>query len=115
MKYERLTIRNSDGSVSQPTHSTFEKVFNRLAELEDDLESGKIMRLPCKAGDTVYCIYQMYDGRIECFDEKVLYIEVRKNNHIEVVTLKTFLEKATRIKVCYTREEAKARLKELQK
>lgn len=32
---ERLTIRNSDGSVSQPTHSTFEKVFNRLAEYED--------------------------------------------------------------------------------
>lgn len=32
---ERLTIRNTDGSVSQPTHSTFEKVFNRLAEYED--------------------------------------------------------------------------------
>ena len=32
---KRLTIRNSDGSVSQPTHSTFEKVFNRLAEYED--------------------------------------------------------------------------------
>ena len=31
----RLTIRNSDGSVSQPTHSTFEKVFNKLAEYED--------------------------------------------------------------------------------
>lgn len=27
---ERLTIRNTDGSVSQPTHSTFEKVFNNL-------------------------------------------------------------------------------------
>ena len=40
MKYERLTIRNSDGSVSQPTHSTFEKVFNRLAELEDKIEQG---------------------------------------------------------------------------
>lgn len=32
---ERLTIRNTDGSVSQPTHSTFEKVFIRLAEYED--------------------------------------------------------------------------------
>ena len=32
---DRLTIRNSDGSISQPTHSTFEKVFNRLAEYED--------------------------------------------------------------------------------
>ena len=32
---KRLTIRNSDGSVSQPTNSTFEKVFIRLAEYED--------------------------------------------------------------------------------
>ncbi len=32
---ERITIRNSDGSVSQPTHTTFEKIFNRLAEYED--------------------------------------------------------------------------------
>lgn len=41
---KRLTIRNSDGSVSQPTHSTFEKVFNRLADYEDiGLEPQEIM------------------------------------------------------------------------
>ncbi len=32
---ERLTIRNSDGSVSQPTTTTVEEVFYRLAEYED--------------------------------------------------------------------------------
>lgn len=32
---ERLTIRNSDGSVSQPTNTTVEAVFCRLAEYED--------------------------------------------------------------------------------
>ena len=32
---KRLTIRNSDGSVSQPIDSTVEKVFNKLAEYED--------------------------------------------------------------------------------
>ena len=43
----RLTIRNSDGTVSQPTHSTFEKVFNRLSEYEDTgLEPDEI--LTCK-------------------------------------------------------------------
>ena len=56
MKYERLTIRNSDGSVSQPTHSTFGKVFYRLAEIEDDLESGKLVRLPCKVSQDLYYI-----------------------------------------------------------
>lgn len=51
---KRLTIRNSDGSVSQPTHSTFEKVFNRLAEYEDMEEQGLLLKIPCKVGDRVY-------------------------------------------------------------
>ena len=43
---KRLTIRNSDGFVSQPTNSTFEKVFNRLAEYEDTgLEPVEIKNL----------------------------------------------------------------------
>lgn len=32
---ERLTIRNSDGTVSQPTGTTVEAVFYRLADYED--------------------------------------------------------------------------------
>lgn len=32
---ERLTIRNSDGTVSQPTSATIEDVFYRLAAYED--------------------------------------------------------------------------------
>lgn len=32
---KRLTIRNSDGSVSQPTTTTFEVVMYRLAAYED--------------------------------------------------------------------------------
>ena len=35
MTFERLTIRNSDGTVSQPTKTTIESVFYRLAEYED--------------------------------------------------------------------------------
>lgn len=35
---ERLTIKNSDNTYSQPTDTTFEIVFNRLGELEDILE-----------------------------------------------------------------------------
>ena len=39
---ERLTMRNSDGSYSQPTHTTFEAMFYRLAEVEDFLEDTGI-------------------------------------------------------------------------
>lgn len=35
---ERLTMRNRDGSYSQPTHTTFEAMFYRLAEFEDFME-----------------------------------------------------------------------------
>lgn len=37
---ERLTIRNSDGSYSQPTHTTFEKMFYKLASFEDFMEDN---------------------------------------------------------------------------
>jgi hypothetical protein len=32
---ERLTIRNSDGSVSQPTSTTIQAVYEKLAAYED--------------------------------------------------------------------------------
>ena len=35
---ERLTIKNSDNTYSQPTDTTFEMVFNKLGELEDIME-----------------------------------------------------------------------------
>lgn len=36
---ERLTIKNNDGSYSQPTKTTFEKLFYKVAEFEDFMES----------------------------------------------------------------------------
>ena len=102
MKYERLTIRNSDGSVSQPTHSTFERVFNRLAELEDKMEQGVMIELPCKVDSEIYIVDYLIDDE----DKKHYYI--RKS---------TFHPKwidEWRNMFCLTREEAEKKLKELQ-
>ena len=38
---ERLTMKNSDGTYSQPTHTTFEKMFYKLAEFEDFMEENE--------------------------------------------------------------------------
>ena len=38
MKMERLTIKNSDGTYSQPTHTSFNNLFDKLSKLEDVLE-----------------------------------------------------------------------------
>lgn len=42
---ERLTIKNSDGSYSQPTDTKFHEIFNKLGELEDVLEKYGIDNL----------------------------------------------------------------------
>lgn len=50
---DRLTIRNSDGSVSQPTHSTVEKIFDRLAAYEDTgLTPEEIVKMSTAWEDT---------------------------------------------------------------
>lgn len=66
---ERLTMRNSDGSVSQPTRTSVEAVFYRLADYEDigltpeEIRcllqigaGGPYKKLPCREGDPVWWI-----------------------------------------------------------
>lgn len=63
MNYKRLTIRHPnndyitiDETKQLPNNEQTEKVINRLAELEDKIEQGTLVELPCKVGDTVYKI-----------------------------------------------------------
>ena len=67
MKYERLTERN-EGDVTInckqceyheklmicTDYSCIDSLKNRLAELEDKIENGTMVELPCKVGDTVW-------------------------------------------------------------
>ena len=60
---ERLTMRNRDGSYSQPTHTTFEAMFYRLAEFEDFMEANKF--------DNINELQNALNGKFEgFFDEK---------------------------------------------
>lgn len=60
MAYERLTERQDDGTVKylggdKDTLATaYEKLKYRLCELEDKIESGQAVVLPCKVGDKFY-------------------------------------------------------------
>lgn len=65
MEYKRLTFRyeSVDGTkqvgYSEKLIPCFNKqamILNRLAELEDKIENGTLVELPCKVGDTVYKI-----------------------------------------------------------
>lgn len=79
---ERMTIRNSDGSVSQPTDLKWAEALDRLAAYEDAgpidrlLElaeadkDGRLVVLPCKVGDTVWItgsVRRLYSEKVRTF------------------------------------------------
>ena len=56
-------MRNSDGSYSQPTHTTFEAMFYKLAEFEDFMEANKF--------ENIKELQNALNGKFEgFFDEK---------------------------------------------
>lgn len=52
---ERLTERNANGTVVFSCDDAA-KIAIKLCELEDKIEQGKIVELPCEIGETVYHI-----------------------------------------------------------
>lgn len=80
-----------------------QKCFDRLGQLEDKLENGTLIELPCKVGDTVYEVgtdLKIHQSKIK----NIIY----DTNGI------AFDERAIHETVFLTKEEAEARLKELQ-
>ena len=63
--YKRVTIRHEDGSHSfmydyNATTRQIKILLDRLAELEDEIEDGTLVKLPCKVGDTIYEVFKNY-------------------------------------------------------
>ena len=69
MEYKRLTRRNEDGTTwvkcavcdiqdkcDFTKETCCQELQDRLAKLEDKIEKGTLIELPCKVGDTVYKI-----------------------------------------------------------
>lgn len=83
--YKRLTKRKDDGSwgwaddIAKSCHYiSADRLGDRLCELEDKIEKGLLVELPCKEGDIVYFVnWYRPTPRIEAF--KVNHLEVNKN------------------------------------
>lgn len=95
-------------------------LFNKLKEYEDFEEQGLLLKLPCKVKDTVYAVYRTCkreDGvEIHC-----LYNEIEPKCKRECVKVVkdvefrlSFLDGYFGNAVFLTREEAEAKLKELE-
>ena len=55
---------------------TYEEIYKKLTEYENLEEQGLLLRLPCKVGDTVYCLTS---GSTKIVDCTVLWIEKHQN------------------------------------
>ena len=91
-------------------------IINRLAELENKIENGTLVELPCKVGDKIWYISmlwrdgkfagEIYDANVDGFyiSDGLIQIEDDIIYHYHNYGEEVFL----------TREEAEAKLKELQ-
>ena len=126
MKYERLTericgavtIKGEYGDTISFFDRESNRVIDRLAELEDKIEQGTLIELPCKVGDTLYIVgftsnkYGIFRGV-----QSVEIGNIAVNQEGEFLT--DIGEYTTDLRIIgksiyLTREEAEKRLRELQ-
>lgn len=108
---ERLThkARYEAGYKANKNVSDWECI-DKLGRLEDLEEQGKLMKLPCAVGDTIYMIYS---------DEDSSFVEESKV--VEVSTYRVWIDSACfdyddfGKTVFLTRKEAEAALEELER
>lgn len=94
-----------------------QKCFDRLGELEDKLENGTMIELPCKVGDEIYYIPSLV-SRPRVLLGTIIAIRIEKGGYgvqIQESTYNGYYDKtALGIDWFLTKEQAEARLKELQ-
>ena len=127
---ERLTKWIDDGETRQAIpdpeirSNGHNKCCNKLAELEDLEKRGLLVRLPCKAGDSLYKVVEYAKEPIvemqvtevtfeNIFGDKTIRIETRYydcNHRFE----DSYLSSDIGWRVFLTRKEAEAKLKEIE-
>lgn len=81
--YERLTIWNEEmqrpcmtADFNEETVDVVARHVDRLYELENAIENGTLVFLPCKVDDNFWWILHKYTGEYEIVEEKVKQIRI---------------------------------------
>lgn len=122
---ERLTIKTKDGYERQSIRTKNQQLIDKLADYEDLEEQGRLIKLPCKVGDTVWdndygrpCAYTITAFSFgECEEyicepvttKEVVFYYTNSSGSITG----SFAESEIGKTVFLTRKEAEAKLKEL--
>lgn len=137
MEYKRFTKRTAKGLKLKKGRKYVELFADKeltrqalihFAELEDKIENGTLIELPCKVGDKVYCVpsKKEYEENIRHMVERFNVVSERQ---ISAITIRqrsigvrvggfpetSYAEKEFGKTLFFTREEAEAKLEELQK
>lgn len=126
---ERLTRRSANGTGIYATPSgepvklenNRHNVLQKLADYEDAEEQGLLLRLPCKVGDTLYCITpyvkepiitaHVLQMNIKQFYNKRIIVRIDVMNKMGESCY--FLDDIGK-KIFLSREEAEAKLAEME-
>lgn len=125
---ERLVdnIYSFKGKVEECENAYLLAVQKKLKDYEDLEEQGRLLKLPCKMGDTVYCIFNRYTKCTpsnEEFDEYNCQgceyeCDSKKENYVQGMIAYSLDWIVTNLKkfgktVFLTKSEVEAKLKEL--
>ena len=119
MNYKRITERLYGGTTVSVNGKVYydevADIVERLAELEDKIENGTYIELPCKAGDTVYHIYKSAFGNYFIDEETVYGYEYDNDGIGWRLRLGTCSPAITCLgdNIFLTREEARKKLEKL--
>lgn len=112
--YKRMTKDKPFEELDLKDEWGYSHIYKRLQELENDIESDKMIRLPCKGGDKIY--FETWEDNgitsIGVKGHKVAGFEI--NAIINGKYGKTYIPiKAVGIDVFLTKAEAEKKLEEL--
>ena len=117
-KMERLTIKTEDGYERQSIRTKNQQLIDKLAYYEDLEEQGRLVKLPCNVGDTVYVKMASYCKTHYAEAEVRDFVHFISCGFCAVVTSKYFDKQNIPFSefgktVFLTKSEAEAKLKEL--
>ena len=107
MEYKRLTNQKWSKDIDLTQELGYSYIYKRLAELEDKIEAGTLIEIPCKVGDNAVAIIDTF-----CYPNAIYNVKLKDLAYIvEDENGDVTFQHITRI--FGTKAEAEKRLEEI--
>lgn len=114
-KYKRLTNQKWSEDIDLTQELEYSHIYKRLYELEDKIENGTLIELPCKVGDVMYEVFKNHKLRIQQTKiEKVIITNKGVRLKLERNSVYETSVSALGKTLFFTQEEAEKKSKEVE-